>query len=118
MMSRFVQDLEVLLDQLIAEHRKMLGYGQQQTAAMKHMNLAGMEAARSQQEACRQRIRQIDHRRRGTVQQLGRMHKFASELTMSQIIDLYPANAAALAKKRDALRRLAGEIALKTNVAG
>jgi hypothetical protein len=117
-MSRFVQDLETLLDQLVAEHKKLLGYVQQQTAAMKEMDLPAMEAARTQQEACRQRIRQIDHRRRGTVQQLSRLHKLSDELTLTQISELYPQNAAALTKKRDVLKRLAAEIALKTNVAG
>lgn len=117
-MSRFVQDLEVLLDQLIGEHRKLLACVQQHAGAMKEMDLPAMEAIRAQQDGCRLRIKNIDHRRKGTVAQLMRLHKLTAEPTLSQIAELYPMSAASLIGKRDVLRAVANEIALRSNVAG
>ncbi|HRK30887.1 MAG TPA: flagellar export chaperone FlgN [Tepidisphaeraceae bacterium] len=115
-MSRQAQDLEVLLDQMVVEHRKLLQYVDLHHAAMKEMNLGAMEQARAQQEACRLRIKGIDSRRKNIAQQLMKLHKFTAEPTLSQIAVLYPPSAQGLLSKRDSLRRIAGELALRTNV--
>jgi hypothetical protein len=116
MMSRLVQDLEVLLDQLIIEHRKLLQYVDAHQAAMKQMDLSAMEQSRAQQEACRLRIRNIDGRRKNTVQQLMKVHKLTAEPTLSQIAELHPPLSQSLIAKRDTLRKIAGDLALRTNV--
>jgi len=117
-MSRLAQELELLLDQMIVEHRKLLQYVDLHQSAMKQMDLAAMEQSRSQQEACRLRIKGIDSRRKSAVQQLMKLHKLAAEPTLSQIAELYPALSTSLIAKRDTLRRIAGDLALRTNVSG
>lgn len=115
-MSRLVQDIETLLDQLIVEHRKLLACVDQHTAAMKAMDISAMSQLARQQEACRSRIGQLDHRRRGLIQQIMRQHKLTSEPTLSKLAELFPMSAAVLRGKRDVLRTLAGDIALRSNV--
>ncbi len=115
-MSRFAQDLETLLDQMIVEHRKLLQYVNQHAAAMKLMDLPAMESSRSQQEACRLRIKAVDTRRKATVGQLMKQHKLTTEPTLSAIAELHPPLAVSLLAKRDTLRKIAGDLALRTNV--
>lgn len=115
---RLVHDLESLLDQLIVEHRKLLSAVQQHAGAMKAMNLPQMDAAARQQDGCRARIAQAEARRRGVVQQIARHHKLLQEPTLQEIAGLYPLAAATLIGKRDVLRALAGEVALRANVTG
>lgn len=115
-MSRFAQDLEVILDQLIVEHRKLLQYIQQHATAMKQMDITAMEQSRAQQEACRLRVKAIDTRRKLTVINLMKLHKLPVEPTLSQIAQLYPQQGQSLINKRDTLRAIVGELALRTNV--
>ncbi|MCS7033960.1 MAG: flagellar protein FlgN [Phycisphaerae bacterium] len=117
-MTRFVSDLLFLLEELIVEHRKLLGVLQRQTDAMKALDLPLMENLRTQQEAIRQRIRQIDHRRRAVMQQLAKAHRCSGEMTLSAVAEHDPASGPALLEKRQILRDLAAEIAMKSNVAG
>jgi hypothetical protein len=116
--AKLVQDLETLLDQLIVEHRRLLAAVQEHASAMKAMDLAGIETAGRQQEACRSRIAALDQRRRGVVAQVMRQHRLGAEPTLSRIAEMYPLNAAGLLGKRDVLRALATEVALRANVSG
>lgn len=115
--ARFVQDIETVLDQMILEHGKLLGYLQKQAEAMRAMDLGAMEQWRAQEEAARSRIRQADQRRRAAIGQVVRLHRLTSEPTLPQLAALYPASAAGLLARRDRLRVAAHEVALKANVA-
>jgi hypothetical protein len=116
--NRAIHDLEALLDQLIAEHRKLLGLVQQHASAMRSLDLQAMDSIARQQDACRMRIAGIENRRKSLIQQIMRQHRLPVEPTLSQVADLYPLAAAALLGKRDVLRTLATDVALRANVAG
>lgn len=116
--ARLVHELESLLDQLIVEHRKLLSHVQQHAQAMRSMNLQQMDLAARQQDACRSRLTQVERRRRALVQQLAIHHKLLREPTLQEIASLHPLAAGTLLGKRDVLRTLAGEVALRANVAG
>lgn len=116
--NRLIHDLESLLDQLIVEHRKLLNHVQQHANAMKSLDLSAIDSAARQQDACRLRIAAVEHRRKSLVQQIMRQHRLPAEPTLGQIAELYPLNAGPLLGKRDVLRTLAGDVALRANVAG
>ena len=65
-----LERLEMVLQQLIVEHRKLLGHLEAQQAAMKAMDLDAMDAAANLQEASRLRIAGLEVKRRELVQQL------------------------------------------------
>jgi hypothetical protein len=115
--QRLRHDLESLLDQLIVEHRKLLAHVQQHAGAMRALDLGAMDAAARQQDACRLRIHHFEHRRRAVVRQMVQHHRLTTDPTLGQIAELYPLHAGALLGKRDVLRSLAGDVALRANVA-
>jgi hypothetical protein len=116
--DKLAHDLEVLLDQLIVEHRRLLAVVQEHAGALKALDLPRIDATGRQQEACRAKIAAIEHRRRATVHQIMRLHRLSTEPTLGEIAQRHPLCAAALLGKRDVLRALAGEVALRANVSG
>ena len=118
-MSRFAPELEVVLQSLVAEHRKLLGYVEAQQAAMKKFDLAAMDTARNQQEACRLRVTTLENKRKTLVANMARFLKVdPATLTLSKIAELHPARKDALLKLRGELKDLATRIAHRTHVAG
>ncbi len=118
-MSRFVPELELVLQQLIAEHKRLLTYVEAQQAAMKAFDLGAMDAARNQQEACRLRVATLENKRRGVVANMAKLLKAdPATLTLSRIIELHPQRRVALQKLRLELRDVASQIATRTHVAG
>lgn len=118
-MSRFAPELEAVLQSLVAEHRKLLGYVEAQQAAMKKFDLPGMDAARNQQEACRLRVGTLENKRRLVVANMAKLLKVdPASLKLSQIADLHPARRAELLKLRSELKELATKITHRTHVAG
>jgi hypothetical protein len=116
MTQRFAQDLELILDGLIVEHRNLLALVQKHSAAMKVMNLTDMDELARQKDACRSRVAALDRRRKLTVQSIAREARLSGEPTLTQIADLYPQHAQNLREKRDSLRKIAADVALRTNV--
>jgi hypothetical protein len=118
-MSRYAPELEALLQSLVAEHRKLLGYVEAQQAAMRKFDLAAMDAARNQQEACRLRVATIENKRRALVAAMARFLKVdPAVLTLTKIAELHPARKDAMLKLRAELKDLATRIAQRTHVAG
>jgi hypothetical protein len=117
-MSSQVSDLEVVLQQLIAEHRKLLALLEDQQAGMKRMDLKAMEQLVAAQEPVRMRIVMLDRRRRLLAAQIGRLMKITGEPTIGSVAAAYPARAKALLALRDELRPLIEQVRSRAYVAG
>jgi ElaB/YqjD/DUF883 family membrane-anchored ribosome-binding protein len=117
-MVRQISELETILQQLYAEHRKLLTYVEAQQAAMKKLDLKTMDDAARLQEACRLRILVLETRRKGLVIQISKLLRVQGELTVTKLADLHPPRAEALKKLRDDLRGVAEQIRQRTQVAG
>jgi hypothetical protein len=115
---RQLSELETTLQQLITEHRKLLGFMDAQQSAMRSLDLSGMDVAVNAQEACRLRIVALETRRRAIVQLLTRGVKLDSPMTLTKLAALYPQRAAVLIKLRDELKDVATAISARTKIAG
>src|SRR5437660_2809318 len=93
-----LERLEMVLQQLIVEHRKLLGHVEAQQAAMKAMDLDAMDAAANLQEASRLRIAGLEVKRRDLVAQIARTLRVAPNVTIRELAVLHPARSAALLK--------------------
>ena len=117
-MQHQLAELEAALQQLVAEHRKLLGFVEAQYAAMRAMDLAALGVAAHGQEACRLRIATIEARRGKLAQLLARGAKTDGPVTLAKLTTLYPQRRDALLQLRDELKSVAGAIAARTKVAG
>jgi hypothetical protein len=117
-MSRQLTELEGLLQQLTAEHRKMLKFVDAHQAAMRAMDLKGMDAAAKQQEASRLRIASVENKRRMLTVVLARQAGLQGEPTVTRLAEVYPQRQKELTALRDELRAVISEVASKTHVAG
>lgn len=116
-MSRQLIELESVMQLLVDEHKRMLTHVQAQQNAMKLLNLDAMEDATHRQESSRLRIASLESRRRGLVQQLGKLIRATGEVTLSQIATASPQNGTRLLGLRDELKELMKSIAERTHVA-
>ncbi len=117
-MSKFVAELEIILQQQIAEHKKMLAMADSHHVAMKAFNLKTMEDIGALQEACRLRIATLEHKRKTLTIQIARQFKFNGDLKITQIAELHPAQKPSLLKLRDELKALMDQITRKNFIAG
>ena len=101
-------ELENVLVQLIDQQRKLLAELERYQAAMRTMNVQAMEASRSAQEVIRQRIAQIDQRRR----------VLAGTTTLTKLAEMHPQSRVRLLALRDELRNVIAQITQRTHVAG
>jgi hypothetical protein len=117
-MSRQVLDLESVLQQLIDEHRKLLAQVDRQYDAVRFYKPREMVDIAALQDATRLRVLKLDLQRRSLIQQLVKLYKIEGELTISKIMEMFPARAATLARQRDELRSLMQQIKTRTYIAG
>jgi hypothetical protein len=117
-MSRQIAELENILQLLIDEHRRMLTLVDTQQQAMKALQLDAMQEAMHRQESSRLRIASLDNRRRLLVQQIGKLARLNSAVTLTQLAVLFPQEGSKLLALRDELKSLVREIADRTHVAG
>lgn len=117
-MSRQLSELEALLQQLIAEHRKLLKYVDAHQAAMRVMDLKAMDAAAGQQEACRLRIATVENKRRMLAVVLAKQVGLQGDPTVTRLAEAYPQRQMELVALRDELKGVIVEVASKTHVAG
>jgi len=120
-MSRLVLELETILQNLLVEHRKLLKLVEQHESAIRAMDLKGMDACASQQEAARLRVAALNNQRISVVQQLVRTMRIdlgPDGLTLKRLAELHPPRRAALLKLRDELREVATAISNRTKVSG
>jgi hypothetical protein len=117
-MSRQVLELEAVLQQLIDEHRKLLAQVDRQYDAVRFYKPKEMKDIATLQEATRLRVLKLDGQRRLLTQQLVKLYKVEGELTISKLMQMFPARSANLQKQRDELRSLMQQIKTKTHIAG
>ncbi len=115
---RQLTELEVTLQQLTAEHNRLIKHMDAHQGAMKSFDLAGMDAAAHQQEASRLRIVTLENKRRNLVDQIGKLLKHEGQLTITRIAELNPQRGPLLLKLRDELKSTVQEAAAKSHIAG
>src|ERR1700760_2540569 len=103
-MSRQVSELEAILQQLIDEHRKLIGHVDAQQVAMKSFDLKAMDDVVRLQDAARIRISGLETRRRAVILAIARAHRMNQALTLPDVAAMFPAQAANLLKLRDELK--------------
>jgi hypothetical protein len=117
-MVRQLSELEQTLQQLVAEHHKLLRHLEAQQLAMRALDLNAMDVAVNAQEASRLRISTLETKRRAIVLLLTRGVKFDGRVTITKLAGLYPQRRDALLKLRDELKDVATRIASRNKVAG
>jgi len=117
-MSRQLLELEILVTQLIGEHKKLLLNIDAHSSAMKRLDLASMDDAQALQEASRLRIATLETKRRGIVSQMARALKLEGEPTLDKIAAYFPVRKEYLLKQRAELKGLMNEILNRTSVGG
>lgn len=108
--------LEVILRQLVTEHRALLKAAEGHEAALRTYSLDRIEKAAKEQDLARQKIATTETRRRQLTHQLTRQHKLLQPPTLTKLGELYPARAAALKAIRDNLADVAGKIRQKSSL--
>jgi hypothetical protein len=117
-MSRHVSDLNAILIQLTAEHRRLLELMDAQHAAMKKFDLSAMADLMPRQEMLRLRIGELENKRRGLMRLITVSLKLSEEPRLVRLAELFPAQAPALLKSRQELRDVAAKIALRSQGSG
>src|SRR5437763_9096694 len=117
-MSRQVSELETVLQQLLAEHRKLHAHLEAHLAAMKRMDVRAMDESVALQEASRIRIVLLEKQRRFLAAQLGNLLKLGPEPTINKIAAAFPARGPQLMKLRTDLKQAMQAVQSGTFVAG
>ena len=117
-MSRQVSELEVLLQQLVDEHQKLLVHVDNHQQAMKAFDLKAMDDVVRLQEAARIRIANLEAKRRNLIVTIARAHRMNQMPTLPDIATMYPANAPRLLALRDTLKATIAQVQTRTHVAG
>jgi hypothetical protein len=108
--------LEVVLRQLLAEHRALLVAADAHEAALRSCLIDRIEKTAREQDIARQKIATTETRRRQLTHQLSRQHKLLTPPTLTKLGELYPARAAALKAIRADLAEVAGKIREKSSL--
>jgi DNA repair exonuclease SbcCD ATPase subunit len=117
-MSRQVLEIEAVLQQLIDEHRKLLAQVDRQFEAVRFYKPREMQDIAVLQDATRLRVIKLESQRRLLTHQLGKLYKVEGELTITKLIEMFPARAENLKKLRTELRSLMQQIKTKTHISG
>src|SRR3954468_6880954 len=103
-MQKEVAQLQVILQQLIAEHEKLLALLNNQQAAMKKLDLTAIDQLTGLQDASRMRIAALDGKRKTLVNQLASVLKLPGATTLKQLAQAIPQHKQALLALRDQLK--------------
>ena len=117
-MQREIAQLQMILQQLIAEHEKLLAHLSDQQAAMKKLDLEAIDKLTGLQDAARMRIAALDGKRRILVNQLAGMLKLPATTTLKKLAESIPQHKQSLLALRDALKAKVTEVATRSTVAG
>ena len=116
-MSRQLLEIESILTQLVAEHRRLLAQVEAQQLAMRALKLDAIEQATHQQESTRLRIATLETKRRTLAVQIARAMRINEEPTITKLAQMFPARSSALTKLRDDLKSVIADITSRTNLA-
>src|SRR5438094_5618063 len=117
-MSRQVLEIESVMQQLIAEHRKLMACIESHHKAMKVMDLKTMEDAGNAQEACRLRIATLETRRRALVQGVMKTMRAEGQPTITRLAELFPQRREILLNLRSELLGWVEQIQQRSNIGG
>ncbi len=117
-MQREVTQLQVILQQLIAEHGKLLEHLSAQQAAMKKMDMAALEQLAGHADGTRMRIVALDGKRRTLVQLLATALKISGVPKLSRLAEALPQHKEVLLKLRQQLKAKVTEVASRSTIAG
>src|SRR5438477_12241943 len=112
-MQKEVAQLQVVLQQLIAEHEKLLAHLNNQQAAMKKLDLPAIDQITGLQDASRMRIAALDGKRKALVTQLAAMLKLQGPTTLARLAESLPQHKQMLLALRDQLKAKVNEIATR-----
>jgi hypothetical protein len=115
---RQLSDIELILQQLVAEHHKLLKHVEMQQEAMKIFALDKMDDATNLQEATRLRIATLENRRRAIAMQIAKAMRLNGDLTIKKLAEMFPQRALVLLQHREELRNVIEQIQTRTHVAG
>ncbi|HEV2293624.1 MAG TPA: flagellar export chaperone FlgN [Tepidisphaeraceae bacterium] len=116
---RQLTELEVTLQQLTAEHHRLIKHMDAHQAAMKAFDLGAMDTAAHQQEAARLRIGMLENKRKTLVGQISQLLKHeGAPLTITRIAELNPQRGPLLMKLRDELKTTIQQTTAKSHIAG
>ncbi len=117
-MQKEVAQLQLVLQQLIAEHEKLLAHLSNQQSAMKKLDLPSIDQLTGLQDASRMRIAALDGKRKALVNQLAAVLKLQGPTTLARLADSLPQHKQALLSLREKLKAKVTEIATRSTVAG
>lgn len=108
----------MILQQLIAEHEKLLVQLSNQQAAMKKLDLPAMDQLTGLQDAARMRIAALDVKRKTLVNQLSAMLKLPVNTTLKKLAEAIPQHQQALLALGEQLKAKVNEVAARSTIAG
>src|SRR5438477_4100552 len=117
MMQREISQLQMILQQLIAEHEKLLVQLSNQQAAMKKFDLPAIDQLTGLQDATRMRIAALDGKRKTLVNQLSAMLKLPANTTLKILAEAIPQHKQTLLALREQLEAKVNEVATRSTVA-
>jgi hypothetical protein len=113
-----ISELEAILNELIAEHQRLLKHLTAHEAAMKRFDLKTMDSTAKLQEASRLRLVALETKRRAVALHLARAQGQQGVPGITDLAKLFPQRSANLLQQRDTLKELMERIATRTHVAG
>jgi len=117
-MQKEVTQLQLVLQQLIAEHEKLLVQLSNQQSAMKKLDLPAIDQLTGLQDATRMRIAALDGKRKTLVNQLAGMLKLTGATTLSRLAESLPQHKQPLLALREQLKAKVNEVATRSTVSG
>jgi hypothetical protein len=117
-MSRQLLELETILQEMIAEHRRLLSHMEQHQEAMHVLNHKLMDEITQRQEASRLRLVGLEARRRAATLQLARVMKVEGNLSLRRIAELNPQRASVILQLRSDLRDVIEQVRRRAQIAG
>lgn len=111
-----LSQLELVLRQLVAQHRVLLEAITAHEAALRSCDLARIERATFEQDQARQKIAQVESKRRMITLQLARQLKHVKPPTLAQLAEAYPDRKTFLLQVRTDLGSIAATIQMKSQL--
>jgi FlgN protein len=113
-----LSQLELVLRQLLQEHHVLLRHLDAHEAALRTAKLELIEKAAREQDFVRQRISQIETRRRQLMHQIARQQKATQPLTLASLAQMFPERKLVLIQMRSELADLLAQIQMKSALVG
>lgn len=111
-----LSQLELVLKQLVHQYQELLASVSAHEAALRTCDLEQIERSTREQDVLRQKIAQVESRRRMIIHQIARQHRNTKPPTLTQLAELYPDRKSFLMQVRNDLTALAMKVQEKTQL--